>query len=62
MSNFPSPVRESSPRYTLGLNEWNFIQKNTESNITNCKSKQNNIISYIITSEKGNSLYYLVIT
>ena len=46
----------------MTISEQTFIQKNTESNITNCKSLQSNIItSYIIiTFEKSNSLYYLV--
>ena len=41
----------------MTISERTFIQKNMESNITNCRSLQSNII---ITFEKSNSLYYLV--
>ena len=38
---------------TISTSGWTFIQKNTESNITNCKSLQSNIItSYILLLRK----------
>ena len=37
----------------MTISEWTFIQKNTESNITNCRSLQSNIItSYILLLRK----------
>ena len=37
----------------MTISEWTFMQKNMESNITNCKSLQSNIItSYILLLRK----------
>ena len=58
----------------MTISEWNFIQKNTENHITNCKSLQSNIIrsyklllgkatcyiTYLVTFRCNSYVYYVI--